>query len=194
MTDSVMIRLLIPLLLGAATAWAQDTAPLSPNTSTSKVGASSLQKDLPVLGWQELVSIAPVKSVTATSSPLPAIEAKLDPGQEISSLQVRHFEIHEDEQTVSFALRDRFGTTLSYRAPLLRIISLKLSGGTTESRPLVALRLCLGSKWIDAEVSIRKHSRIGNPLRIGRSDLAGQILLDPSKSFSIQPDCQGEPL
>lgn len=186
-----MIRILIALALSATTAWAQDASPLIPETTIPEVTAG-LKESRPILGWQELVSIAPVNG-TQQPLPLPAIEAKLDPGQEFSSLQVRHFEIHPDQQMVSFTLHDRFGTQLSYQTPLLRTVSVRLSGGTTETRPLVALRLCLGSHWIDAEVSIRKHSRIGNPLRIGRNDLAGQILLDPAKSFSIKPNCQGEP-
>ena len=141
---------------------------------------------IPTLGWQELVSL----QSEPVAHKLPSIEATLDPGQTTTSLQVHSYKISEDKKTVDFSLHDRFGKSMEYKAKLLRTANFKLSSGAKEDRPIVSLRVCLGTTWVDAEVSVKEDSQVGNPLRMGRNDIAGKILIDPSKSFSIQPSCK----
>ncbi len=91
---------------------------------------------------------------------------------------------------VRFNLTDRFGHTHNYELPVLRSVKVKSSSGKTEIRPVVPLTVCIGSLKIDGEFSLRRDLQETNHIRIGRRDLAGKALVDPSKSFTLQPSCR----
>lgn len=90
---------------------------------------------------------------------------------------------------VKFSLSDRFGHTYDYELPVLRSIKVKSANGKTEIRPVVPLTICIGNLKIDGEFSLRRDLEQSNHIRIGRRDLAGKGLVDPGRSFTLQPSC-----
>jgi hypothetical protein len=96
----------------------------------------------------------------------------------------------KEPEKVRFELSDRFGHHHTYEVPILRVLNIKLSSGKTQLRPVIPIKLCLGSIIVDSEVSLRRSKITQNPLRLGRGDLAGKILVDPSKSFTSEPVCK----
>jgi hypothetical protein len=133
---------------------------------------------IPAEGAQP-VNVTPINhplrtpTVTATQSPYPSQHPK-------NNLNRR----------VRFNLTDRFGHSHDYELPVLRSIKVKSTGGKTEIRPVVPLTICIGNLTIDGEFSLRRGLDETNHIRIGRRDLAGKGLVDPSKSFTLQPSCR----
>jgi len=93
------------------------------------------------------------------------------------------------KRKVKFSLSDRFGHSYDYELPVLRSIKVKSANGKTEIRPVVPLTICVGSLKIDGEFALRRDLEQTNHIRIGRRDLAGRGLVDPSRSFTLQPSC-----
>ena len=144
------------------------------------------------LGWFE-----------AAGLPLLGIEkiyAKIDSGAEGSTLhatQISHLRL-EGEPLVEFTApllrvqRDAspfaLGGVRRVRAPLVKVRRIVSSTGHTEERPIIRTRLCLGSKTLEAELSLTSRESLRFGLLLGRDILAGRFLIDTAKSEMLPLD------
>jgi hypothetical protein len=54
------------------------------------------------------------------------------------------------------------------------------------------LRICVGGISKEVEVSLVDRSNYEHPLLIGRSFLAGDLIVDPGATFSVSPTCPAD--
>ena len=59
-------------------------------------------------------------------------------------------------------------------------------------RPVVAIKICLGSTVKEVEVNLVDRSGFGYPILIGRSFLAGDFLVDASREGIAPLNCGEE--
>ena len=64
--------------------------------------------------------------------------------------------------------------------------------GINQTRPVVALEICVGGHRMETEVSLIDRSEFNYSLLLGRSALSGFALVDPGNVFLGQPGCTGE--
>lgn len=144
-------------------------------------GASS--SDLQILGWVENAYL-----------PDPGIElkAKLDTGAETSSLDSRVLKKFRKggKRWVRFAVTDRdSGEEFVLVRERVRTIGVVQHDGSTQTRPVVMLDLCVAGKFLQTEVSLIDRSEFNYPLLVGRSALASFALVDASETFLGQSQC-----
>jgi hypothetical protein len=140
--------------------------------------------DKQILGWVERVLV---------SSERVSMKAKLDTGAKTSSLHAANIERfkRDDQRMVRFDIEDpENGNRLTLERPLVRSVRIKEqdTDGST-SRPVVMLSVCIGQTAREVEVNLVDRSRFIYPFLIGRSALAGQVVVDPDDTFTQPPVC-----
>ena len=73
-----------------------------------------------------------------------------------------------------------------------RDVSAGFNRGPVEERPVVKMRVCLGTVMTDAEVNLAERRRLSYRMLLGRDLLAGRFLVDPGEDFLTQPFCDDE--
>ncbi len=122
------------------------------------------------------------------------LKAKLDTGAETSSLDAtgirrlrrRSTGLRLVEFDLMDPLRDR---VVTLKKPLVREVRIKQHDGSYQTRPVVEISVCLGNVLREIEVSLIDRSEFLYPLLLGRSALAGLVVVDPSLTFTREPDC-----
>lgn len=147
-------------------------------------GAGAEQQQ--VFGWVEKVRVLPLSA---------NIYAKLDSGALTSSMHAQDIEYFErkGEEWVRFRIEVEdvdTGKTISKRLerPLHRDIALRGAGGRDE-RPVVLLKLCIGSAIYEEEFSLRDRDNMHYPALLGRRTIQHLGLLDVTQTFRVKPDC-----
>ena len=134
------------------------------------------------VGWIETVSIAPGDVV---------FHAKLDTGADNGSIHA--FDItpfkKDGKDWVRFSIQNRHGERQTLEREIIRIARIKRVMGSSQERYVVRLAICLGNTKLETEVNLVDRSNFSYPVLIGRSFLAGNVTLDPSKSYTVQPNC-----
>lgn len=138
-----------------------------------------------VVGWLEKVRLFPVNIV---------VHAKLDSGADYSSLNASHIEEFEKngKPWVRFDVSNRFGEKATIEREVSRIAMVKKHFGKPQKRPVVRLGICVGTKYMAADVNLVDRANFENQMLIGRSFLAGNVIIDPAMTFTAQPDCKGD--
>jgi hypothetical protein len=134
------------------------------------------------LGWVEKVQITPEGL---------EIHAKLDPGSDTSSIHadnIEHFK-KNGKKWVKFTVGDRNGRSRVLEKRVIRIAKIKHSSGKTIKRATVELGICLGHTLMEDEVTLADRSHLEYEMLIGRSFLAGNVVIDPSLTFTMEPTC-----
>lgn len=144
------------------------------------VAASS---EFQILGWIENAYL-----------PDPGIEmkAKLDTGAETSSLDSRIVKKFRKggSRWVRFAVTDRdSGKEFVLVRKRIRTIGVVQHDGSTQTRPVVMLNLCVAGVSLETEVSLIDRSEFNYPLLVGRTALANFALVDSSETFLGQSNC-----
>jgi hypothetical protein len=137
-----------------------------------------------VLGWQEKARIYPSDLI---------LHAKLDSGADFSSLDasdVAQFEKGKDHW-VRFSLANRYGKQTTLERPIRRFALIKRQDQKTQKRPVILLGICVGTSYMEEEVNLINRSKFSNQMLIGRSFLAGKVLVDPAVTYTTEPDCKG---
>lgn len=136
----------------------------------------------PVAGWAERIMITPGDII---------LHAKLDTGADNSSLNATHqVEFEKDGKTwVKFDVVNRYGKQVTLERPVERSARIKRIGGKIQKRPVIRLMLCIGSKFMEADVNLIDRSDFDFQMLIGRSFLAGNALVDPASMYLLDPDC-----
>lgn len=133
-----------------------------------------------IAGWREWVALPDLG--------VPYIKAKLDTGARTSALHAHGIELDEVNGValVRFELhpwqRTRRGA-VSVELPLVDERQVRSSTGHVERRVVVTTRLRVGSMEADAEFTLTNRDPMGFRLLIGRTALAGRVLVDSAGSF-----------
>jgi hypothetical protein len=135
-----------------------------------------------VVGW--------IEPVTLSGGQL-ALEAKLDTGADVSSLDardIRRFE-RDGRAWVSFSVPDRKGKHLRIERPVERTMEIKKASGDAQDRPVVLLKVCLGGVERLTTVNLVDRKRLSTPMLLGRSYLEGHFAVDSGRTHTTTPDC-----
>jgi len=146
--------------------------------------AQTTPENKQILGWVERVLV---------SSAYISMKAKLDTGAKTSSLHATGIERFRrgDQRMVRFDVEDpQDGSRLTLERPLVRKVRIKEQDADgSNSRPVVMLSVCIGQAQRDVEVNLVDRSRFIYPFLIGRSALAGHVVVDPDETFTQPPVC-----
>lgn len=111
--------------------------------------------------------------------------ARVDTGAAISSLNAQGLNVQND--VAHFKLGKDYGG-LPMDLSVVGWRNIRTSEGS-EKRPVVRLGICLGSKYINALVTLNDRSKMLYPFLIGRSALSGNFIVDTSQSNVAPPTC-----
>ncbi len=136
------------------------------------------------LGWVENVRIGPGV----------VLAAKLDTGADHSSLHASRIEFFErgGRAFVNFTIEDNQAVGRTIELSVLRTAKIKQHSGRFDQRPVVMMRICVGTTARDAEVNLVDRAFLEYPMLIGRSFMKDVIVVDPALTFTIEPNCSKE--
>ncbi len=120
-----------------------------------------------------------------------ALRAKLDTGAMNSSLHTRDLKRFERSGAtwVLFQVTDHHGTSVEIQRPVIRTARVKRPSGESQERPVVILGICVGKVRKDVEVNLVDRSKFLYPLLLGRSFLAGDLVVDSARRYTLAPAC-----
>lgn len=135
-----------------------------------------------MLGWREWLAL-PDFGVRA-------IKAKLDSGARSSSLHVEAIEefVRDEAAWVRFALdpKTRSGRHARwFEAPLADRRTVTDSGGRSALRPFIRTRVRVGDEVFEIETNLTNRHGMMFPMLLGRTAMAGRIVVDPERSFVL---------
>jgi hypothetical protein len=139
-----------------------------------------------VAGWIERVRVYPGDLL---------IDAKLDTGADLSSLHCHCSEpfTRDGARWVHFDVTDKTGKTLTLERKIQRIVSIKRHFGKDQERVVVLLGVCLGDVYKEAEVSLVDRSNLTYKMLVGRNFMAGNVIVDPDATHTLQAKCKDAP-
>ncbi|GAB3343837.1 ATP-dependent zinc protease family protein [Marilutibacter aestuarii] len=152
--------------------------------ATSPVAAAedtATRKD--ILGWIEWVDVG--------RGPL-RLKAKLDTGATTSSLTAEDIEEFKKDgkRHVRFVVRDEdHDVEETFEARLVRHVRIRRHDGSTQRRPVVEMRMCVGHVNRKEEFTLVDRSSFVYPVLVGRNYMEGVILVDPGETFIQRPTC-----
>ncbi|HJP98084.1 MAG TPA: RimK/LysX family protein [Rhodanobacteraceae bacterium] len=136
---------------------------------------------LPVFGWRERVALPRLG--------IGRIRAKLDTGARSSALHVDSVEtiLHDGIQWLRFAVLTgrRARRPFVCEAPALDRRRVRDSGGHVSERWFIETEVALGPLLLAVEVSLTDRCGMLFPMLLGRTALAGRILVDPARSYTL---------
>ena len=146
-------------------------------------GSGADQNNLEILGWVENAQLL---------NPVIPLKAKLDTGAETSSLDaevVKSFR-KGGKRWVRFRISDReTGEEFVIVRQRVRTIGVVQHDGTTQTRPVVKMQVCIAGRVLQTEFSLIDRSEFIYPLLLGRSALGSFALVDPGSTFLSEPEC-----
>jgi hypothetical protein len=139
-----------------------------------------------VVGWIEKVRIYPGNFV---------IHAKLDSGAEYSSLDAANLTEFDrnGKQWVRFDLPQGDGQKITIERPLLRTATIKRHYLASQKRPVVKIGVCLANIYKETEVNLVDRAGFNYRMLIGRKFMEGVVIIDPSATYTVEPECKGVP-
>ncbi len=134
------------------------------------------------VGWVEKVRIYPGDLLLA---------AKLDSGAEYCSLDARNITFFRQGKAnwVRFEVGTHAGKTVTLERPVIRQATIKRHFAGSQKRPVISLGICLGGFYKETEVNLVDRSGFQYPMLIGRKFMEGSLLIDPSRKYTVEPDC-----
>jgi hypothetical protein len=133
-----------------------------------------------LIGWREWLALPDLG--------IPAIKAKVDTGARTSALHTFHTEVvrHQGKSLLSFRvhpLQRRNDVVVACLAPLLDQRVVRDSGGHREHRYVIETRLRLGEQEWTAELTLTDRDPMLFRMLLGRTALAGLLVIDPGASY-----------
>lgn len=116
--------------------------------------------------------------------------ARVDTGADLSSLDARDIVVRNN--IAEFTLGRRWGSR-RLRLPVIEWRRIQTALGT-ETRPVVEISICLGSKLFRTPVTLKDRSEMRYPFLVGRTALSGKFLVDPSRSQPTGHACPAQTL
>ena len=135
-----------------------------------------------VVGWIEKVRLCPGNLV---------VHAKLDTGADNCSLNAPKMDFFErgNEKWVRFDVTNRDGKTVTFERKVVRIAKIKRKGAKRQERPVIMLGICIGNVYKEVEVNLVNRSHYRYQMLIGRKFLRGDLLIDSSVKYTVEPKC-----
>ena len=132
------------------------------------------------VGWREWLTLPQLG--------IPAIKAKIDTGARTSCIHASNIRLLtiDGETWVDFLvspLREHSAFTVHCRAPLSDEREVRDSGGHATLRPFITSQLDIGNQQWPIEISLADRRRMKLPMLLGRTAMAGRILVDPAASY-----------
>tara|TARA_Y100000590_G_C15479576_1_gene923424 strand:+ start:471 stop:911 length:441 start_codon:yes stop_codon:yes gene_type:complete len=121
------------------------------------------------------------------------LKAKIDSGARTSALHathIREFE-KEGEKWVRFRVYQS-RQFIDVERPVIRKAIIKNSFGESQKRPLVLLKIKLGDKSWETDISLTQRSGMKYPMLIGRNTLKKKHLIHPKRSFVLNNKLNSE--
>lgn len=145
--------------------------------------ASVLPHERKVVGLIERVKIHPGNLV---------IHAKFDTGARNSSLHATNITKfkRKGEKWIRFDVMNRSGEKVTLERKMERSVSIKRKKGEARKRMVIRLGICLGDLYKEVEVNLEDRRKFAHRMLIGRSFMLGDINVDPSTSYTIEPNCK----
>ena len=127
-------------------------------------------------------------------NPSLSLKAKLDTGAKSSSLHVRNYSrfTSRGRDWVRFSIVDTGGQTVTLERPIERVVSIRRAGVSAQRRPTVMLSICVAGQAAETEFNLADREKMNYPALIGRTFLAGRIIVDASKTYVGSGRC-GKP-
>ncbi len=172
----MLIRSLFCSLFLGALVWA-------PATSASEAQAA-IGPTPNAFGWVENVLIGKLGL---------KMKGKLDTGADSSSVHaydVQMYKKGEKDTWVKFKLKGKNGRIIRYDQNVVRFAYIKKKEGGLLKRPVIRMPICLGDIYAHAEVNLADRGHFNYDILIGREFLAARVLVDPSRTFVSQPNCE----
>lgn len=143
---------------------------------------ASSHDDIAVAGWVEngWVGEPPIK-----------VKVKLDTGAKTSSIhaaQVRDY-LKNGKRHVSFTLTNNEGAALLVEKEVVRTATIRRAGTELQQRPVIRLKICIAGRTRETEFTMTDRSELSYPVLLGRSFLAGNILVDSNRTFLSSDQC-----
>jgi len=93
---------------------------------------------------------------------------------------------------VRFTVRNRFGEQVRVEREVKRMVSIKQHNSSlpAQKRYVVRLGICLGSAYMEEEVSLVNRANFTSQMLVGRSFQAGNVIIDPAQTYLVEPNCQ----
>ncbi len=113
------------------------------------------------------------------------LRAKIDTGARTSALHVNHIE-ELDGDRVRFSIvlhRNKRDERVTVEAPIVRRSRVRSSSGRSQERIIVSTRIVIGGVDKTIEVSLASRRRMIFRMLLGRSALAEDFLIDPSRRY-----------
>jgi len=145
----------------------------------------AIAQEKEMVGYLEKVKIYPEDIL---------LHGKLDTGADISSLNAE--DIVEYRKTgkkwVRFTVRNRFGEQVRVEREVKCMVSIKQHNSSlpAQKRYVVRLGICLGSAYMEEEVSLVNRANFTSQMLVGRSFQAGNVIIDPAQTYLVEPNCQ----
>lgn len=132
------------------------------------------------VGWREWAALPELA--------IPAVKVKIDTGARTSALHALNIEQFQDNgrDMVGFdvqPLQRNTSLVIRAKAPLVDIRSVSDSGGHVENRYVISTTLRLGSLEQEIDVTLTERKSMLFRMLIGRTALAGNVLVDPAASY-----------
>jgi len=135
------------------------------------------------VGWVEEVRVYPGDIV---------LKAKIDSGAKTSSLHCDCARAvkRKGGKWVAFTITNYKGEKIQLEKRLERIAKIKRHFGEAQERFVIKLGVCLGSTYKETEVNLIDRGGLNYQMLIGRSFLKDSHVIDPSVTFTREPDCK----
>jgi hypothetical protein len=176
-----------------------------------------VERGVPAIGLLVLVvlgmvaaTLAPAPAVAASRDPQVIIgrlewitvrpgdrpqKARIDTGAGLTSIDARGLKVESaadgGPERATFRLRGQRKDAPPLTADVLDWVEIKGKGTKRMiRRPVIAMQLCIGARWLDARVNLADRSGFLYPLLIGRDTLiAGNFLVDPAALYLEPARC-----
>lgn len=130
-------------------------------------------------GWRERIDLP--------EWGLRRVRAKLDTGARTSAIDVAQFELIDDDHVrFEIVYRDRpVRKTKWVTAKVARVTNIKPSNGQVQERVICLTTIQIGEQTFETEIGLVCRKGMLCRMLIGRSTLAGHILVDSSRKYVV---------
>jgi hypothetical protein len=137
-----------------------------------------------LVGWREWAALP--------SLGLPAIKAKIDTGARTSALHAFYVDPYEARglRRIRFGIHPLQGRTdvaVDCAADIVDYRQVTDSGGHRELRYVIEVPIALGGMTWPAEITLTNRDDMMFRLLVGRTAMAGRLMVDPRRSYVLGP-------
>jgi hypothetical protein len=136
--------------------------------------------ELPTVGWREWIAL-PELGVAR-------VKVKVDTGARSSALHAYDMRMHDrrGRPYVTFVIHPLQRTTdrtVSARAEIVALRSVRCSNGQIEIRPVIHTAVALGEQSWPIELTLTNRDEMGFRMLLGRQAIRGRFLVDGGRSY-----------